>query len=167
MKLKKLIINALLLAIGFILHQITPPIFMGMKPDFSLIMLFIAIVISDDYKVSLITGIAAGVLSAASTTFPGGQIPNVIDKIITTNIIYFIHTFMLSKLNDQIKIIIMSVLGTLLSGAIFLGSALILVGIPAPFTVLFTTVVLPCTVINVVAAILIYNAVSRALKYSY
>ena len=38
---KKMVINALLLAIGAILHQITPALGLPMQPDFALAMLFI------------------------------------------------------------------------------------------------------------------------------
>ncbi len=34
MNLKKMIICSLLLAIGLLLHQISPPLLFGMKPDF-------------------------------------------------------------------------------------------------------------------------------------
>ena len=40
----------------------------------------------DDYKDCLICGIIAGIFSGMTSSFPGGQVPNVIDKFITTNI---------------------------------------------------------------------------------
>ena len=43
---KKMIINALLLAIGAILHQITPALGLPMQPDFALAMLFIIIIMT-------------------------------------------------------------------------------------------------------------------------
>ncbi|MGB4483023.1 MAG: tryptophan transporter, partial [bacterium] len=36
MKIKNMVITALLMAIGLVLHQIVPPIVGGMKPDFLL-----------------------------------------------------------------------------------------------------------------------------------
>ena len=55
---KKIVINALLLGIGAILHQITPALGIPMQPDFALAMLFIVMIINfGDYKTSLIAGI--------------------------------------------------------------------------------------------------------------
>lgn len=166
MNLRKTILCSLLLAVGMILHQITPPLLVGVKPDFLLAMMFIAILITDDYKFALVIGITSGILTAATTTFPGGQIPNVIDKIITAHVIFFINKFVIRKFNTQVKIIIVSIFGTLLSGTIFLTSALLLVGLPAPFIALVLTVVLPATLLNTIVASILYNAVSLAMKYS-
>ncbi|MGL5316643.1 MAG: tryptophan transporter [Peptostreptococcaceae bacterium] len=38
----------------------------------------------------LICGITTGIFAAFTTKFPGGQIPNILDKTITTNMIYCI-----------------------------------------------------------------------------
>ena len=71
---KKMVMNALLLAIGAILHQITPALGLPMQPDFALAMLFIIMIINDnDYKTSLICAIITGVFTALTTKFPGGQ----------------------------------------------------------------------------------------------
>jgi hypothetical protein len=166
MNLKKTISAALLLAIGMILHQITPPFILGMKPDFSLAMMFIAIVLSDDFKMTLIIGIVAGIFAAATTTFPGGQIPNIIDKLITSQLVFFLFRTMKDKFNKQIVMVIISIVGTLISGTIFLATALFLFGLPAPFKVLLLTVIIPATVINTFAASILYKAVSLGLKYS-
>ena len=83
---RKLTLNAILLAMGLVLHQVTPPIF-TIKPDTTLIMLFTLMVINrDSYKTCLVAGIIAGIFAGMTSAFPGGQIPNVIDKFITTNI---------------------------------------------------------------------------------
>lgn len=146
MKTNKLIISSLLLTIGLILHQITPGIFLGIKPDFLLVFMILSIILTNNFKIAFITGIVAGVLCALSTTFPGGQIPNIIDKIITSIIVYGIYINFNS--NSPLKLTVIYFLGTIISGSIFLGSALILFGLPAPFLILFVTIVLPTTVIN-------------------
>ena len=46
MNTRKLTINAILLAVGALLHQITPAIGLPMQPDFSLVMLFIIMIIN-------------------------------------------------------------------------------------------------------------------------
>ena len=85
---RRLTLNAILLAMGLVLHQITPPIF-TIKPDTTLIMLFTLMVINrDSYKTCLVAGIVAGIFAGMTSAFPGAQIPNVIDKFLTTNIIF-------------------------------------------------------------------------------
>jgi len=146
MKTNKIIITSLLLAIGLILHQITPGIFLGMKPDFLLIFMILSIILTKDFKMAIVTGIVAGILAALSTTFPGGQIPSVIDKTITSIIVYGIYKNLNS--DSPIKLAGIYFLGTIISGSIFLGSALILFGLPAPFLVLFVSIVLPTSMFN-------------------
>lgn len=108
MNLRKLILSSLLLAIGMVLHQIVPPFLFGMKPDFLLSTMFIAIALSDDYKLTLLIGLSAGILTAATTTFPGGQMPNIIDKLITCNLVYLLLKAIKDRFNNQIKISIIS-----------------------------------------------------------
>jgi hypothetical protein len=146
MKTNKLIITSLLLAIGLILHQITPGIFMGIKPDFLLVFMILSIILTKNFKITLITGIVAGVLCALTTTFPGGQLPNIIDKIITSIIVFSVYKS--SNVSSPLKLTGIYFLGTIISGSIFLGSALILFGLPAPFSILFVTVVLPTSLFN-------------------
>lgn len=163
---KRNIINSLLLAIGFILHQIAPPIFFGMKPDLSLTMVFIIIILNEDYKTTLMTGIIAGILAALTTSFPGGQPANVIDKIITSNVIYLVLLPFRNRLSNQIKVIVFTCIGTILSGTAFLTSASILVGLPQSFSALFIAVVLPAALVNTVAAPILFNAIQLSLKHA-
>lgn len=168
MKLKNLTITALLLAIGMMLHQFAPPIF-GMKPDFLLSMMFIAMFFNMDYKSSLIIGIASGVLTAATTTFPAGQLPNLIDKIITCQVIYLLIYLLAKpkfKINNTFKLTIISIIGTIISGTVFLGSANLLFSLPAPFKLLFITVVLPASLINTAATLTLFNIINIAAKRS-
>ncbi|MFA6939996.1 MAG: tryptophan transporter [Clostridiaceae bacterium] len=164
MNLRKLLVSSLLLSVGLMLHQITPPLLMGMKPDFLLSMMFIAILFSDDYKLTLVIGLAAGILTAMTTTFPGGQFPNIIDKILTCNFVFILIKVMGNRLQSGVKIIIVSILGTFFSGFAFLLSALFLVGLPAPFLALVLTVVIPASILNTVFTTVLFNAVTLAMK---
>ncbi|MDZ7548204.1 tryptophan transporter, partial [Clostridium perfringens] len=74
MNVKRMMLNAILIAIGTLLHQITPALGLPMQPDFALAMLFIIIIINSDYKSALISSIIIGVLTALTTKFPGGQL---------------------------------------------------------------------------------------------
>lgn len=170
---KKLIINALLLGIGAILHQITPALGIPMQPDFALVMLFIVMIINfGDYKTSLIAGIVTGIFTALTTKFPLGQVPNIIDKIVTVNLIYMLMIFMKQFIKrgfeiNNVKIsmiVVIFSLGTLISGTTFLVSAQILVGLPISFEILFSTVVLPAVLLNSIAGVFLYKIVVSSLK---
>ena len=171
---KKMVINALLLAIGAILHQITPALGLPMQPDFALAMLFIIMIINNnDYKTSLICAIITGVFTALTTKFPGGQVPNIIDKLVTVNIMFLFIMIInkvsqLTKLNTKLEKNIVVLLGfpigTLVSGTTFLLSAKLIVGLPASFTILFLTVVIPALLINTIGGFLLYHAINVSLK---
>ena len=170
---KKMIINALLLAIGAILHQITPALGLPMQPDFALAMLFIIMIINNnDYKTSLIAAIITGIFTALTTKFPGGQLPNIIDNIFTVNLMYIILLSLnkiikyinINNIKEKLLVIISFPLGTLISGTTFLLSAQYIVGLPADFSILFVTVVIPALFINTIGGFILYEAISISLK---
>lgn len=171
---RKLVLNSLLLAIGLLLHQITPTIGLPIQPDMTLIMLFTIIILNkDDYKTSLVCGVITGIFTALTTKFPGGQFPNILDKVITTNIIYvlvfimykfpFIKNFK-EKTQDFIISLIILPIGTLVSGTTFLLSALVLVGLPGTFKSLFLVAVVPAVLINLVCGLFLMKVVSISVK---
>ena len=171
---KKMIVNAFLLGIGAILHQITPALGLPMQPDFALVMLFIVMIINDgDYKTSLISGIITGVFTAMTTKFPGGQLPNIIDKLVTVNII-FIIMFIIDKIKalkniskkkrETIECIIVFPIGTLISGLVFLFTASKLVGLPAQFKALFISIVIPAVIINLIVGIILFRIIKISMK---
>ncbi len=170
---KKLVLNSLLLAIGLLLHQITPVIGLPIQPDVTLIMLFAIMIINKgDYKTSLTCGIVTGIFTALTTKFPGGQLPNVIDKVITTNIIYLTMYIMYklpyikkfsSKVQDIIVSIVILPVGTLVSGTIFLLSALVLVGLPGTFEALFLVAVAPAVFINLLCGIFLNKLINMSI----
>ena len=55
-------------------------------------------------------------------------------------------------------------LGTLISGVLFLGSAQIIVGLPASFSILFLTVVVPSVALNTVIGLVLYRIVEKSLR---
>lgn len=164
MNLKKNIFTALLLAIGFILHQITPGILGGMKFDFLLSFIFVSILLNNTFKNAMLTGLLGGLLSAMSTTFPGGQIPNMIDKVLTCLILFVvIKSLSHFKLNTFI-VALVGGLGTFLSGTIFLLSALVITGLPIPLLVLFVSIVIPTTIVNGIGTVFVFAIVQKALR---
>ena len=162
MSTKKMVLNSVFLALGAVLHQITPPIVLGMKPDFLLAVLLIILIINDDYKSCICAGIVAGLISAATTGFPGGQIPNFLDKIITVNVMFIFLKSLKHLKSNKTKIVLSTLTGTIISGSVFLLIAFYIVGLPAKFSVLFVTVVLPASIINCILGIIMYSAISRA-----
>lgn len=164
MNLKKMIINSILLAIGAVLHQVVPPILFGMKPDISLAMLFIILIFNKDYKTCVCSGVIAGILAAATTTFPGGQFANVIDKFITINVMFVLVKPFRDRLSNQINIVLATAVGTVVSGTAFLTVVLLTVGLGTSFNALFLSVVLPAAVVNTIVGAILFNIINIAVK---
>jgi len=159
MKLKDMVLTSLLIAIGLVLHYVVPPIVGGMKPDFMLAMLFVALYIDQSPKNALLAGLLAGIFSALTTGFPGGQIANMVDKFVTAfAVMAMIKAF--SKFNSNLTVLFTAFVGTIISGVVFLQTALFVVGnLPTAFSVLFTSIVLPAAVINTIATFVCYKVV--------
>ena len=154
---KQIVFNALLLAVGFILHAVTPTLGLPMQIDFSLITLILVINLNkNSFSTCIAAGIATGIFSGITTKFPMGMIPNILDKITTAIFVYLLIKLLdKTALNSKIKAIVVNAVATLVSGILFLVSALLLVGLPAPFGVLFVTVVIPATIVNTIAGFII------------
>jgi hypothetical protein len=171
---RKLVLNSILLAIGLLLHQLTPALGFPIQPDMALAMMFVIMVLNkDDYKTCLVAGIITGVFTALTTKFPAGQIPNILDKTITVNVmfafIYIVYRLpFLKKLSEKKKDTIVTSLllpiGTLVSGTSFLLAAKLIVGLPGPFSALFVVAVLPATVLNLVAGLFLFKVVKMTLS---
>ena len=164
MKTKTLVSLSLLIGIGAALHFIIPGFFLGMKPDMMLLMMFLAIVLFPEKKNVFIVAMAAGAISAMTTTFPGGQIPNIIDKLVTAFLFYLLFIGFKKFSTSVISVSILTALGTIISGAVFLGSAYYIVSLPGPFVVLFGAVVLPAVLLNTVAIVIIYPIVKGIVQ---
>ncbi|WP_315115966.1 tryptophan transporter [uncultured Clostridium sp.] len=166
MTLKKFVLSSVLLAVGLLLHQISPNFVFGMKPDFLLLMMFVSLGFVEDYKFVFVIGVISGTLTALTTTFPGGQIPNFIDKIITAQFVYIFMKIFNIKVSGNKGVMITTFLGTLVSGTVFLLLALLMVGLPATFGILYSTVILAAC-INSIGMIFILKMLNRAIKYSH
>ncbi|WP_078381550.1 tryptophan transporter [Sutcliffiella halmapala] len=168
MKTKTLVSLALLVGIGAVLHTIVPPFILGMKPDIGLTMMFLGIILFPEKKNVLLIGITTGLISALTTGFPGGQIPNIIDKPISA-FLFFFMLLALKKVNKPlVKAGLLTAIGTAISGAIFLTTALMFVGLPGgeAFSFFFITAVLPAIALNTALMIIIYPIVTSIAKRS-
>ncbi len=164
MDLRKNIVTALLIAIGIILRNVIPGSIGGMKFDLMLSIIFVCILINSDIKNVLLTALLGGIITAMTTTFPGGQIPNIIDKFITCFVVYTMIKGLGKYKDNIIAIGIISGIGTVISGSIFLTAALFIVGLPAPFKILLMTVVMPTAITNIFLTVFIYKTVKMSMR---
>ena len=157
MKTKQLVTNSLLLAIGFLLHYITPTLGLPMQIDFSLITLILVINLNkNSFSTCIASGVATGIFAGITSKFPFGLVPNIVDKIVTTIFVYLLIRLLdKTTLHNKIKTVITNAVGTVISGTVFLASALLLVGLPSPFSLLLVTVVIPATIVNTIAGFII------------
>lgn len=167
MRTKDLAQAALLVAIAMILRTLTPPIVLGMKQDVTLAMMFIILIIKKDFKLGFLVALATGIFTALTTTFPGGQVANIVDKLLTFLIVFNLIPLFAKFLTNKLLAAVTTAIGTMISGTLFLTVASLIVALPAPFTILFTTVVLPAAVVNTVTAVVIFSVVSFAMDVEY
>ncbi|TKC18161.1 tryptophan transporter [Robertmurraya kyonggiensis] len=164
MNTKNLVALALLVGMGAVLHLAIPGIAFGMKPDMMLAMMFLGIVLFPDSKSVLLLGLVTGVISGLTTSFPGGLIPNIIDKPITAFIFFGLFLALKKVRSNIISIAALTALGTIISGTVFLGSAYLIVGLPGSFAALFGLAVLPATAANTIVMIILYPIALTIVK---
>jgi hypothetical protein len=157
MRVGDLVLAGLLVGLGLVLHGVFPGVFAGMKPDFSLIMLFIVIMVIPDKRVMVVAGLATAIITALTTSFPNGQIANIVDKIVTTAVVMGLSAL----LPRQVLVVGVGAIGTLVSGLVFLGTAALLSGLPASFASLVAAVVLPAAGINTIALLVLYPLAAK------
>jgi len=160
--LRDFVLAGLLLAIGVVLHYITPSTGTVVKPDFLLPMLFLCLLCFDDVKVGFVAGLAGGVLSGITTNVPGGFLPNLIDKIITTAVLIPLIYALKRFVNMYVISIVVSIVGTLISGLVFLGVGTAMKVLTAETSaVAFLTAVLPAIAVNVLLVALLFGVLKQ------
>ena len=164
MNTKNLVALSLLVGMGAVLHAIVPGFFLGMKPDMMLTMMFLGIILFPDKKSVLLVGAVTGLISGLTTTFPGGMVPNIIDKPVTAFVFFGILLLMKRYQTSIYTVAALTAVGTIVSGIAFLGSAYYLVGLPGPFTALFAAVVLPAAAFNTVFMAILYPVATSIFK---
>ncbi|CAM4061781.1 tryptophan transporter [Lederbergia lenta] len=164
MNTRTLVVLAMLMGIGTALHFIIPPVILGVTPDMMLSMMFLGIVLFPEKKNVLLLGIVTGLLTALTTGFPMGQIPNIIDKPITAFVFFGLYVLVVKRLPGIAGITILSAICTIVSGILFLGSAWVLFELPDAFIVLFAGAVLPATLLNAIVLFILYPIVKTILK---
>ena len=162
MNTKKMVTNAILIAIGALLRVITPMLGVPMQPDFSLIMLFIIMIYN--FETVLTCGIVVGIFAALTSKTPGGQIPNVLDKTCTSIIMYLMLSPLRNRISKGKQLALLLPVGTVLSGTLFLIFIKVIAGLPGgqSFMTLFLAVVVPAIVLNTIIGMVFYLVVKRA-----
>ena len=156
---RNLTVSAIFMALGLVLHLMVPGIFFGVKPDFLLSMMFISLMIVGDVKEALLIGVAGGIMSALTTGFPGGQIPNFIEKIITSLVVFYMIKAMGKNFSIP-KVILVFALGTMVSGTLFLTIALTMTKQLNLFIPSYPAVLVAMP-INAILGIFLYQATQR------
>ncbi len=161
MKTKDLVVAAVLLALGTILHAIMPPLFAGIKPDFLLAMMFLAIIYKAEAKNMIAIGIVAGIIAAMTTGMPGGQIPSIVDKLGSAVAVFFILKAM-GRITS-VKAAVVGFIGTVISGILFLSSLLAIGQIAGGKEILamLQSVVLLTAVMNAIIMVIAYNIMNK------
>ncbi|PAV29294.1 tryptophan transporter [Virgibacillus profundi] len=167
MNTRILVILSLLVGIGAVLHAVVPPVIFGVKPDMLLSMMFLGILLFPKVKYVALLAIVTGVISALTTSAPGGQIANLIDKPITALVFLALFLTIGNKVKDSISVPVLTFIGTIISGSIFLSVALFIIGLmEGAFISMFALAVLPAAVLNTVIMVVVYPIVQRILKRS-
>lgn len=164
MNTRNLMLMALLVSVGAALYLVIPGYGEGMKPDFMLTMMFIGIFLFPDVRSVFLLGVTTGVLSGIFTSFPGGFLPNIVDKFITAFVVFAVILLLKKTAHHVAVSTIITCLGTVLSGTIFLTIAIYVIGANVPFGLLFITVVLPAIAMNGITFFIIYPIIKGLLK---
>lgn len=165
MNTRILVILSLLVGIGAVLHAVAPPLLFGMRPDMLLAMMFVGIMIFPKPKYVVLLSIVTGIMSALTTTVPGGQIANVIDKPITAFLFLGLFLLIKNRINGNISAPVLAAIGTAISGSVFLLIALYIIGLmEGAFLPMFAAIVLPAMAVNTIVMVIIYPVVQGILK---
>ncbi|RLL45013.1 tryptophan transporter [Oceanobacillus piezotolerans] len=168
MKIRVLIMLALLVGIGTVLHAAIPGLsIMGVKPDLLLSMMFLGIFLFPKAKYVLLLSLTSGIVAALTTTAAGGQIANVIDKPIAAFIVLALFLLIKDRINTAITAPILTFIGTVISGSVFIGIVSMIAGLPeGGFIALILTAVVPAAAINTVIMVVVYPIVQAIMKRS-
>ncbi|MFD1017762.1 tryptophan transporter [Thalassobacillus hwangdonensis] len=165
MNTRILVMLSLLVGIGAVLHAIVPPFFLGMRPDMLLAMMFLGIILFPKANYVLILSLATGFVSALTTTVPGGQIANIIDKPITAFAFFALFLLVRKMGKTSVTAPVLTAIGTMVSGTVFLSIVLFVIGLmEGSFGILFTTIVLPTAVVNTIVMAMIYPITQGIMK---
>lgn len=165
MNTRNLVLLSLLVGIGAVLHAVVPPILFGMKPDMLLSMMFLGILLIPKVKYVVLLSMLTGIVSALTTGVPGGQIANIIDKPITALMFLGLLLLLDKKIHRTISAPLLTAIGTMISGSVFLLVALFILGLmEGGFLTLFLAIVIPATAVNTIVMVVVYPITQGIMK---
>jgi len=167
LNIRILVMLALLVGIGTVLHAVMPPLLYGVKPDMLLSMMFLGIILFPKAQYVLLLALLTGAMSALTTGVPGGQIANMIDKPITAFIFFGLFLLIRNGVKGSIAAPVLTAVGTMISGSVFVSVILFVLGtVNKTFIVLFVGVVLPAVLLNTIIIIVLYPIALTIMKRS-
>lgn len=161
MKIKNLTISTLFLTLGLVLHITVPGTVGLMKPDFMMAFFFFALFELQSFREVAVISIVCGFLTAMTTSMPGGEIANVVDKLITGPLVFYSYQFLVNRISPKVTSCFISGMGTLISGVIFLSVVQALGGIQLPFQMFLFGIILPAMVVNSLLVLLVSKVLDR------
>ncbi|UOQ43505.1 tryptophan transporter [Halobacillus salinarum] len=167
MNTRILTILSLFVGIGTVLHYVMPPFFFGMRPDMMLAMMFLGIMLFPKPRYVLLLSLATGLIAAITTTVPGGQVANLIDKPLSAAVFMLLLLSFRKGMEYKALPPLLTAVGTMVSGSIFLCIVIFLLGVmQTSFTALFLAVVLPTAVLNGGIMLVIYPLAKAFIRRS-
>ena len=168
MKLMDIFDVIFLLVAGALYHLVFPgiPIAGGMKPDVSLAILFILIILKKDFRLIILSAIILGVMTTMTSSLVDGAWINLVEKILTATLVYYFAKFINSKYNleDTYPVLLISSLGAVISAFIFIIMTYIFGVMPGPIPVLLQKIIIPSAILNIGATYVLYVSFDYAYK---
>lgn len=167
MNIRNLVLLSVFVGIGAVLHAVVPNFVFGMKPDMLLSMMFLGILVVPKLPYVVLISIVSGFISALTTGVPGGQIANMVDKPITALIFFGLYLLINQKFNGKISAVFLTIVGTIISGSIFLTVVLFFIGlIDGSFLFMFATMVLPAAALNAALMAILFPVIQTISRRS-
>lgn len=160
MKNKNLVLSALLLTIGLVLHTLVPGIFGLMKPDFLVAFFFMALFLLDSLQEAITVSVACAILASMTTSMPGGEVANIVDKLVCGPIVFILGQ-RVKQMSPLLQSLTLGTLGTLLSGSIFLITLSFLGLLPMDFIQMILVIVVPTAIANTFLFFILLKALQR------
>lgn len=156
--IKTLVLTTLLITLGQILNRFVPMFGISIRPDFSLVFLFICIAIEPTFKQAFIASAFTIILSIFFGLNPILQIPSFVDRFGSALFILIVlkSITLFNKKRSRISMSILFSIGTLVSGILYIGSSYVfanLIGIQE-IQIVFQIGIIPLLTVVLVTAVL-------------
>ncbi len=161
MRIMDIVDVILLLMVGLLFHVIFPgnSLAGGMKPDFSLAILFSIILLKRDPGLVMGSALIIGVFTSLTSSVDSGQWINLVDKLVTGGIMYLlVNRYRSFFPRTGILVCLVAILGTIISGIVFGFLVVRLGGLSLNLEVAITRVFLPAAIFNIGATYVFFSS---------